>query len=259
MFCSKCGHELIKDSEFCKYCGRKTDSTDSITDKFTSTKIREFITLNCPSCGGKLKILPNSETLVCNYCGAEHLVRRAVTGVTLETFARCPTCGRNDKSVKVTIKFGYPTEPTCELIGHERSSCGSTILLLLGLNSIGSVIFFTIMKNEIDPEIFRPEIFWSVVLFNIFLAGLFLFLSIFPRAKKNHEIDKTNIKLIQDNNNQKAAYQNNLRVWEKLYYCERDDTFFSLNDHISISKENIRKLFPYWGGIDNFPNINSFQ
>lgn len=251
MFCLKCGQTLSEGSIFCKYCGEKIEDTPNT---LSSSNKNDFITLNCPTCGGKLKILPNSETLVCLYCGAEHLVRRAVTGVTLETFARCPTCGRNDKSVKVTVKFGYPTEPTYELLGHEGSSCGSTILLLLGLNFIVGDIVLTIVKNEIGPKAF-----WSSLLFSIPLAGLFLFLSIFPRAKKNHEIDKTNIKIIQDNNNHKAAYQNNLLDWEKLYYCERDDTFFSLNDHISISKENIRKLFPYWDGIDNFPNINSFQ
>lgn len=36
----------------------------------------DFITLTCPSCGGKLKITEDIERFACAHCGIEHLVRR---------------------------------------------------------------------------------------------------------------------------------------------------------------------------------------
>jgi len=62
----------------------------------------ELITLSCTSCGGELEVNPNTSILKCHYCGAEHLVRREGAEVSLESFARCPKCGRNDRVEKVT-------------------------------------------------------------------------------------------------------------------------------------------------------------
>lgn len=36
----------------------------------------EFITLSCPSCGGKLQITSDIERFACTYCGNEQVVRR---------------------------------------------------------------------------------------------------------------------------------------------------------------------------------------
>ncbi len=61
-----------------------------------------LITLNCPSCGGKLQVDPSSSTLTCKHCGNEHFVHRDGTSVRLESFARCPRCSRNDRVEKVS-------------------------------------------------------------------------------------------------------------------------------------------------------------
>ena len=62
----------------------------------------DFITLTCPSCGGKLEVGKNTSVLKCEHCGIEHMVRREEGAVTLESYARCPMCGRNDRVEKVT-------------------------------------------------------------------------------------------------------------------------------------------------------------
>ena len=36
----------------------------------------EFITLTCPSCGGKLQITSSIEQFACGHCGNEHIVKR---------------------------------------------------------------------------------------------------------------------------------------------------------------------------------------
>jgi predicted RNA-binding Zn-ribbon protein involved in translation (DUF1610 family) len=38
-----------------------------------STPMEQFITLECPSCGGKTQFSPQNETFVCQYCGNEHI------------------------------------------------------------------------------------------------------------------------------------------------------------------------------------------
>lgn len=62
-----------------------------------------FIPAVCPKCGGKLQVEPNADTLTCQFCGTEHIIRRNFTGVvSLEAYARCPICQRNDRSEKVS-------------------------------------------------------------------------------------------------------------------------------------------------------------
>lgn len=36
----------------------------------------DFITMSCPSCGGKLQITNDIERFACAYCGTEHIVKR---------------------------------------------------------------------------------------------------------------------------------------------------------------------------------------
>lgn len=43
----------------------------------------DFISLTCPTCGGKLQITPDIERFACAHCGNEHLARRATGVVTL--------------------------------------------------------------------------------------------------------------------------------------------------------------------------------
>jgi hypothetical protein len=39
-------------------------------------KMPDFVTLTCPTCGGKLQITADIERFACGYCGNEHIVRR---------------------------------------------------------------------------------------------------------------------------------------------------------------------------------------
>ena len=36
----------------------------------------DFVTLSCPSCGGKLQVTPDLDRFACAHCGNEHVVRR---------------------------------------------------------------------------------------------------------------------------------------------------------------------------------------
>ena len=70
----------------------------------------DLITLTCPSCGGKLQVNPNATMLVCEHCGTEHMVHRDGDAITLESYARCPRCNRNDRAEKVSAILSSQTQ-----------------------------------------------------------------------------------------------------------------------------------------------------
>ena len=39
-------------------------------------QVPDFVTLSCPTCGGKLQVTPDIERFACCYCGNEHIVKR---------------------------------------------------------------------------------------------------------------------------------------------------------------------------------------
>ena len=95
MRCKKCGSENTNEFRFCGNCGTplivpSTAETKGIEaslgdspqeiEGFGSAK---FLTLSCPSCGGKLQIPNDIERFACGYCGKEHIVRRGGGIVTL--------------------------------------------------------------------------------------------------------------------------------------------------------------------------------
>lgn len=43
----------------------------------------DFVTLSCPSCGGKLQITHDIDRFACGYCGHEHVVKRSGGVVTI--------------------------------------------------------------------------------------------------------------------------------------------------------------------------------
>jgi predicted RNA-binding Zn-ribbon protein involved in translation (DUF1610 family) len=79
----------------------------------------DLISLVCPSCGGKLQVSPNATMLTCQHCGNEHLVKHEAGGITLEAYARCPQCGRNDRSEKVTAVIASQSQ---EISGTEQKN-----------------------------------------------------------------------------------------------------------------------------------------
>src|SRR3990170_6544959 len=92
----------------------------------------DFVTLLCPRCGGKLAVAPNAITLICDHCGTQHMVRRDVEGVMLESYARCPVCHRNDRAEKVTAILMAHTHETegvtyQPVLSAEQADDGETI------------------------------------------------------------------------------------------------------------------------------------
>ena len=234
IFCGHCGARLPKGSLFCRHCGEKVEKlteTNNIPPSIPASN--DFITLKCPSCGGALKITADVETLKCQFCGAEHIIRRENNGVTFEAFARCPTCRRNDKTVKASLKFGHQSvEPKFNMIQNIKMRSGSWILFVIGIVSIlGS---------------FSEKTFGMVFMLCI-VGVLLIFLAFYPRYRQNKKIDLANLITHQNYVNAMQLYKENMDHWEHVYYCERDDTFFDIQENKIVTKQTIlNEWFPGW-------------
>jgi predicted RNA-binding Zn-ribbon protein involved in translation (DUF1610 family) len=77
MNCTNCGKENDGTNSYCWNCGSKLGDSEVPNNKST------FITLSCPSCGGKLKITQDMDRFACGFCGNEHIVRRSGGTVSL--------------------------------------------------------------------------------------------------------------------------------------------------------------------------------
>lgn len=108
IFCISCGAPNEPDARFCYKCGTaiRTQLVEPVVEAppviggmptvavppetvhipppVRTMPTSDFITLACPSCGGKLNITPNLERFACGHCGNEHIVRRTGGTVALE-------------------------------------------------------------------------------------------------------------------------------------------------------------------------------
>jgi hypothetical protein len=67
-----------------------------------------------------LKVSKNANSLTCQFCGNEHMVKHEPGGaVMLEAYARCPICGRNDRAEKVSAVIASQSH---EISGVEQKS-----------------------------------------------------------------------------------------------------------------------------------------
>jgi DNA-directed RNA polymerase subunit RPC12/RpoP len=51
----------------------------------------DFVTLTCPTCGGKLQITPYIDRFACTHCGNEHLVKRSEGVIAIQPLAESLT------------------------------------------------------------------------------------------------------------------------------------------------------------------------
>ena len=99
-FCPNCGTSSASEAAFCLSCGARFPATVVAASTPTAPPVpqaprSDFITLSCPSCGGKLGITPDVERFACQFCGHEHIVRRSGGMVSLEPVLQQINAGLN--------------------------------------------------------------------------------------------------------------------------------------------------------------------
>jgi hypothetical protein len=117
----------------------------------------DLITMQCPNCGGRLQFRKNTTTLRCENCGIEHIVKQGVNGITLESYAKCPICNRNDKAEKVssiirsqikeTESVSYQTKITYKQVGNKLQPFEEKI----------AVPVKTIQKSDLAKQLTPPN------------------------------------------------------------------------------------------------------
>ncbi len=229
----------------------------------------------CPSCGGKLQVDPSTDITTCQYCGTEHIIRRNVKGsVTLEAFARCPLCQRNDRSEKVsailksstgqseavvqqqqayrdnkgqthirTVNVPVKSVQTSELARRltppsrptAQSKKGYSIILL-----VIAILFIIIgiigFINSIGSKSSSAVVgvLFCGLLPSIMAIGLFFLWRSLQRKEKEKSIQQQS-----DINKGYQKWQQAISRWEKLYYCGRDDIIFIPGEKTSAAVADI--------------------
>ena len=236
---------------------------------------------------GKLDISSNPTTLNCRNCGNEHLVRRESGSVSLEAFAKCPKCNRNDKVRKVsaivrseihqlsgtttqtndyrdqdgrwysstsTVPFNGtqasvlaqllspPQKPEPKSFSRFLTIFGGLMILgdtlIIGLGFVaGFMGFFMGLTNGSSAQGPAISLLIGIVTGGVLfiptlvigVTGLLMAWAVFA-SKKNHD-KRERIRVARE----LPAWQKAMSKWEKLYYCERDDTVFDMQSHSYVS------------------------
>jgi len=228
----------------------------------------DLITLNCPSCGGNLEVNENTSVLTCKHCGSEHLVRFEGGLISLEAFARCPKCRRNDRVEKVTAilrnqvreiyptiiqsvmyidKFGKMTQQTIKVPKKPEGLSGLARLITLEYKDYPLPKYKSVNREEdliiagIIVIIISSCLLSSLILLDgssflsiLSLLGVIIgiFLSFTGKKRKKS--------ILEENDNLEQRYDNVKILWhyeygklkkahDHLYYCHRDDCVFIPN------------------------------
>jgi predicted RNA-binding Zn-ribbon protein involved in translation (DUF1610 family) len=124
----------------------------------------EFITLTCPSCGGKLEITKDIERFACAHCGREHVVRRA--GSTISVAPVVDAIGRVGSGVDRTASelalariqqeiHGLRRKESDLIGGTPRPQVSPLAFFMIPLGLLLAVVaVLTVQDNGFTPVVF---------------------------------------------------------------------------------------------------------
>lgn len=199
--------------------------------------MNDFVSLSCPSCGGKFSIGVNQFTYTCQYCGQSHKLRKE----DIEYFGRYPKCHRNYRVEKLSaivlkqehfskrfrpptnlnsVKF-YRLEDSTKIqkdvswlkVDERQESIYTRKGKLFGWGSLASFILSFVLLTVVPPI--------GAVLFLVSIA-LFV-VSCVNRFKGKKDFSDYHKQLILTKNIQTQIVRDR---YDKIYYCHRDDLLF---------------------------------
>ncbi len=223
----------------------------------------DFVTLSCPSCGGKLTVQKNTPTYICDYCGTEHKLREE----DIEYFGRCPRCHRNDRVEKITAIVNRHDQlgakfPSPEQLNLDEFVERPDLLIQQKLNSLPNPqkpdnVFTTRSKFFFIVSAFMfiqflcagsfyirvtaliPEFLWLIC--SLVLAALGIYFS--KKSKRLHReieleilrkrsvLEQELVVKANEVRREMTGLRRQLKIrYEKIYYCHRDDLLFIPGD-----------------------------
>ena len=121
----------------------------------------EIVSLQCPNCGGSLSVSNVLTSYKCEFCGMDHQVKHGEHGISLESYARCPVCNRNDKAEKVssiirsqvkeTETVTYQTKVTYKQVGTKMEPVEEKVAV--PIKSVES----TDLAKQLSPPLEKPS------------------------------------------------------------------------------------------------------
>jgi flagellar basal body-associated protein FliL/predicted RNA-binding Zn-ribbon protein involved in translation (DUF1610 family) len=240
----------------------------------------------CPNCGGKLQVDTSADTVICQYCGTEHLIRRDMTGsVTLEAFARCPLCKRNDRSEKVSAILKNQTGQSESVVsqqrvytdskGHTKTQTVNVPVKTVQTSDIArrlapppppptvqsksgkknSLLVLSIIVMFIGIVLlFKSNFVWGIIFALIAVGGFFLWHSSRRKAQEKARQQQSST------NNAYQQWQQAISRWEKLYYCGRDDIIFIPGEITSAAvSDMLTYIHTNPAGKVQIPSVNSSE
>jgi hypothetical protein len=191
-YCPSCGNSNPTEAAFCLSCGSKfpaftpqgVGAATPQQQAIPPAPHSDFITLSCPSCGGKLNITSDIDRFACQFCGHEHIVRRSGGMVSLEPVMQVmKSIDTNINLVGVGVnKLGFSSEKqvaeqtitrlkgeianiSSEIGQYDNSSgCGTAAGTMMGIG------FFALLILAIA----KGWSFWLILLF-LGLIGLMVY------------------------------------------------------------------------------------
>lgn len=204
--------------------------------------MNDFVTLACPSCGGKFTVQKNTLTYTCQYCGQSHKLREE----DIEFFGRCPKCHRNDRVEKLTailnkhdqlankfrppenlkaVRF-YPlldsikAEKTLDwiLIDQKQESTFTKKSKLFIYGSLAAAITAPFLFSKNGSGFLT---FLAIVLILGSLTSIVF--AIINAIKGEQDSDKYQKEILKQKSIQTQIMR---KRYDEIYYCHRDDTLF---------------------------------
>lgn len=219
----------------------------------------DLVQLTCPTCGAGLSASSYMDVVTCSYCGNEFSVRQAAGQVSLEFFARCPICRRNDRVEKVSAialretqllqgtqivmtprgKQIVPTQMVATSILSQqlqppkrpRLEHASSRILLVYIIFVGgfNVLLIAALMSSRDTYSY----ICSGILIPLVCMGGFLVSRLDKRQREKRKAS---------NAEKLTKWERAMNRWQKLYYCSRDDVVFLPGEERAVPPSRMSEL-----------------
>jgi hypothetical protein len=232
----------------------------------------DLLPAQCPNCGGKLNVDPSLDSLTCQFCNTEHMIRRNVSGtISLEAFARCPLCKRNDQVEKISAILNKQTSQSNGYVPQQRiftDNNGHVQSRTINVQ-VQTKHETTLAQRLVSPEkpkapgkmqtwpillLAVPAIFYAqstrgfltMLVALLFTAGLFAIWIVLEKDNKKKHIEN-----MMAHERELGRWKQAVSRWQSLYYCGRDDIVFVPGEKTSA---NMVDFIQY---VYTLPRLNS--